>query len=71
MPIDRLTPAIEDRAFQVHMLLADRGQHRARSAPDPLIAATAGKTGLTVPAIDKDFALIAAVTGQAVDTLEV
>jgi len=69
MPVERLTPAIEDRALQVQMLLADRGQHRAPSIPDLLIAATAEKVGLTVLAVDKDFALIAAVTGQPIQTL--
>ncbi|ALE76849.1 ribonuclease [Pseudonocardia sp. EC080610-09] len=69
MPIERLTPAMEDRAFEVQMLLADRGQHRAPSIPDLLIAATAEKAGLTVLAIDKDFDLIAKVTGQPVETL--
>ena len=69
MPIEYLTPAIEDRAFQVQMLLADRGQHRAPSIPDLLIAATAEKTGLTVLAVDKDFDLIAAITGQPIDKL--
>lgn len=69
MPIEYLTPAIEDRAFEVQMLLADRGQHRAPSIPDLLIAATAEKTGLTVLAVDKDFDLIAAITGQPVETL--
>ncbi|WP_435830595.1 hypothetical protein [Polymorphospora rubra] len=34
-----------------------------------LIAATAEKTGLTVLAVDKDFDLIAALTGQPVETL--
>lgn len=69
MPIEHLTPAMEDRAFQVQMLLADRGQHRAPSIPDLLIAACAEKAGLTVLAMDKDFDLIAAVTGQPVETL--
>lgn len=69
MPVEHLTPAIEDRALEVQMLLADRGQHRAPSIPDLLIAATAEKTGLTVLAVDKDFDLIAAVTGQSVETL--
>ena len=69
MPIERLTPAIEDRAFEVQMLLADRGQHRAPSIPDLLIAATAEKAGLTVLAVDKDFDLIASLTGQPVETL--
>jgi predicted nucleic acid-binding protein len=70
MPIEYLTPAIEDRAFEVQMLLADRGQHRGPSIPDLMIAATAEKTALTVLAADKDFDLIAAVTGQPVETLD-
>ena len=60
MPVEHLTPAIEDRAFEIQMLLADRGQHRAPSIPDLLIAATAEKAALTVLAVDKDFELIAA-----------
>ena len=70
MPIEHLTPAIEDRAFEVQMLLADRGQHRAPSIPDLLIAATAEKAALTVLAVDKDFDLIAAITGQPVENLD-
>lgn len=64
MPVEYLTPAIEDRALQVQQLLADRGQHRAPSIPDLLIAATAELAGLTVLHLDKDFELIAHVTGQ-------
>jgi predicted nucleic acid-binding protein len=70
MLIEYLTPAIEDRAFQVKMLLADRGQHRAPSIPDLLVAATAEKAALTVLAVDKDFDLIAAITGQPIATLD-
>ncbi|MDY7088450.1 MAG: PIN domain nuclease [Actinomycetota bacterium] len=70
MPIEYLTPAIEDRAFQVQMLLADQGQHRAPSIPDLLIAATAEKASLTVLAADKDFDLIATITGQPVQSLD-
>lgn len=69
MPVERITPAIEDRAEEVQMLLADRGQHRAPSIPDLLIAATAEKAGLTVLAVDKDFDLIAEITGQPLETL--
>lgn len=69
MPVEHLTPAIEDRALEVQMLLADRAQHRAPSIPDLLIAATAEKTGLTVLAADKDFNLITAITGQPIETL--
>lgn len=69
MPLEYLTPAIEDRALEVQLLLADRGQHRAPSIPDLLIAATAEKTGLVVLARDKDFELIATITGQPVESL--
>lgn len=69
MPIEHFTPAMEDRAWEVQMLLADRGQHRAPSIPNLLIAATAEKAGLTVLAVDKDFDLIAEVTDQSVETL--
>jgi predicted nucleic acid-binding protein len=67
MPVEYLTPAIEDRAVEVLTLLADRGQHRAPSVPDLIIAATAELAGLTVLHCDKDFDLIASVTGQAVE----
>jgi predicted nucleic acid-binding protein len=69
LPVEYLKPAIEDRAVEVQLLLADRGQHRVPSIPDLLIAATAEKAGLTVLAVDKDFDLIAAVTQQSVETL--
>lgn len=69
MPIEYLTPAIENRAWEVQMLLADKGQHRAPSIADLLIAATAELSGLTVLAVDKDFELIAEITGQSVETL--
>lgn len=71
MPIEHLSPAMEDRAFEIQMLLADRGQHRAPSIPDLLVAATAEKAGLTVLAVDKDFELIAQLTGQPVEMLRV
>ena len=61
--------AIEDRAVEVLTLLADRGQHRAPSVPDLIIAATAELAGLTVLHCDKDFDLIASVTGQAAEWL--
>jgi predicted nucleic acid-binding protein len=69
MPVEYLTPAIEDRAVEVLTLLADRGQHRAPSIPDLLIAATAELAGLTVLHSDKDFDLIASVTGQPAEWL--
>lgn len=70
MPVEYLTPAIEDRAVEVLGLLADRGQHRAPSIPDLLIAATAELAGLTILHCDKDFDLIVAVTGQAAEWLK-
>jgi predicted nucleic acid-binding protein len=69
MPVEYLTPAIEDRAVEVLTLLADRGQHRAPSIPDLIIAATAELADLTIVHVDKDFELIAQVTGQPVERL--
>jgi predicted nucleic acid-binding protein len=68
MPVEHLTPAIEDRALEVQLLLADRGQHRAPSIPDLLIAATAEKAGLTDLAADKDLTLSTDITGQPIET---
>jgi hypothetical protein len=69
MPVEYLTPAIEDRALEVQLLLAGQGQHRAPSIPDLLIAAAAELAGLTVLHADKDFDLVAGVTGQPVERL--
>lgn len=69
MPVEYLTPAAEQRAVEVQALLADQGQHRAPSIPDVLIAATAERSGLTVLHLDKDFELIADITGQPVERL--
>jgi hypothetical protein len=71
MPVEYLTPAIEDRAVEVQQLLADRAQHRAPSVPDLIIAATAELAGYTVLHLDKDFELIARVTGQPLERLTV
>jgi predicted nucleic acid-binding protein len=69
MPVEYLTPAIEDRAVEILALLADRGQHRAPSIPDLIIAATAELAGLTILHLNQDFDVIAAVTGQALERL--
>jgi hypothetical protein len=69
MPVEYLTPAIEDRAVEVLTLLADRGQHRAPSIPDLIVAATAELAGLTVLHLDKDFEVIAQITSQSVERL--
>ena len=69
MPVEYQTPATEDRAVEILALLADRGQHRAPSIPDLVIAATAELAGLTILHLDKDFEIIAAVTGQPAERL--
>ncbi len=69
MPVEYLTPVTEDRAVEVQMLLADRGLHRGVSIPDVLVAATAEGGGLVVLHVDRDFDVIAGVTGQPVERL--
>lgn len=69
MPLEYSTPAIEDRAIEVQGQLAERGQHRAPSIPDLLIAATAEIGNRIVLHLDKDFELIADLTGQPMERL--
>lgn len=69
MPVEYLTPAAEDRSVEVQLILAERGQHRAVSVPDLLVAATAELGQHTILHLDKDFELIAQVTGQPVERL--
>lgn len=71
MPVEYLTPKIENRAIELQFALAERGQHRAPAIPDLLIAATAELAGLTVLHLDKDFELIAELTGQPLQRLQV
>lgn len=71
MPVEYQTRAIEDRAVEVLTLLADRGQHRAPSIPDLIIAATAELAGLTILYLDKDFEIIATITGQPLERLNI
>jgi predicted nucleic acid-binding protein len=71
MPVEYLTPAVEDRSVEVLALLADQGQHRAPSIPDLIIAATAELAGLTVLHLDKDFEIIAKITTQPIERLNV
>ena len=56
-----------DRAIEVLERLARRGHHRAAGIPDLLIAAVAERNGLTLLHYDKDFDVIAKVTGQRVE----
>ena len=69
MPVEYLTPTIEDRAVALQIALADQGHHRGPSIPDLLIAATAELTQLTVLHVDKDFELIAELTDQPIERL--
>lgn len=69
MPVEYAAPASEDRAVEVLGVLADRGLHRAPSVPDLLIAAIAERAGLVVLHQDKDFELIAQITGQPTERL--
>jgi hypothetical protein len=69
MPVEYLTPAIEERAFDVLALLADRGHYRVPSIPDLIIAATAELAGLAVLHHDMGFDLIAEITGQPLERL--
>ncbi|MGO8686688.1 MAG: PIN domain nuclease [Candidatus Dormibacteria bacterium] len=71
MPVEYLTPAIEERSLEVLTLLADRGQHRGPSVPDLIVSAAAELSGLTVLHLDKDFDVIAQVTGQPMERLVV
>ena len=70
MPVEYLTPKIEDRALGLQLALAERGHHRGPSIPDLLIAATAELSELTLLHMDKDFELIAEVTKQPLQRLE-
>ena len=62
LPVEHLTPRIEQRALELQGLLADRGEHRGPSVPDVLVAATAELGGLTVLHVDRDDETIARLT---------
>jgi predicted nucleic acid-binding protein len=63
----RIRQTTLDRAIEIQGLLADKGQHRAASIPDLVVAAVAERAELTVLHYDADFELIAAVTRQEVE----
>lgn len=71
MPVEYLTPTMERRAVDVQAQLADRGLHRAPGIPDLLIAAAAERAGHIVLHLDKDFELIAEITGQPAERLRI
>ena len=59
------TAPVAERALAIQRTLADRGQHR-RPIPDLLVAATALEHDATVLHYDRDFDLIADVSGLSV-----
>jgi predicted nucleic acid-binding protein len=59
-----VSPRAEQRAREVQAELVRRGQHRAVSIPDLLVAAVAEVEGLSVLHYDADFELVAGITGQ-------
>ena len=67
--LESMTPKMESRALAVQGMLAERGFHRAAKVPDLLIAAVAEMSGYTVLHVDRDFELIAEVTGQPIERL--
>jgi predicted nucleic acid-binding protein len=62
------TESAFERAVEVQGLLAKTGHHRV-PLPDLLIAATAESHGAAVLHNDKDYEIIAAVTGQSVERI--
>ncbi|MFI6758504.1 PIN domain nuclease [Micromonospora sp. NPDC050417] len=55
---------IWDRAIEVQIQALHKGNHRALSMADLLIAATAERHGAAVLHYDSDFDMISAITGQ-------
>jgi predicted nucleic acid-binding protein len=55
-----------DRAAAVQQMLTEVGKHRSAGPVDLLIAATAEQARLTVLCDDRDFGVVASVTGQRV-----
>nr|WP_276578139.1 PIN domain-containing protein [Nocardiopsis dassonvillei] len=53
----------------VRLAASPDAQERAPGIPDLLIAAVAERAGLTLLHLDKDFELIAEITGQPVERL--
>jgi predicted nucleic acid-binding protein len=52
------------RAWEVQGALTSRGQHRSAGPVDLVVAATAEQHGLTLLHHDRDFDVVARVTGQ-------
>ncbi len=70
--LERLVPIVQPvRAEQIardtQRQLVESGRHRSAGVADLLVAATAAAAGLTVLHYDRDFEVIASVTGQQVE----
>jgi predicted nucleic acid-binding protein len=63
LPSVPITPDVTGRAIEVQHDLARTGHHRV-PIPDLLVAAAAESGGLTVLHYDRDYEVIAGVTGQ-------
>lgn len=60
-----VTDADHQRTREVQAELSGKGQHRAVSFVDALVAAIAEARGLTILHYDADFELVADITGQS------
>jgi len=69
LPLAYLTPRAQLRALEVQRLLVAKGQNRAPSVADLQIAAIAEVEAMVILHIDKDFDLIANITGQPIERL--
>lgn len=67
MPRLAITERIVDRAIDVQGEMVALGTHRAPSPADLILAACAEVNGLAVLHYDRDFELIADVTGQPME----
>jgi predicted nucleic acid-binding protein len=63
-PIVPVTDGDQRRALAIQEGLSARGQHRAISLVDALVAATADSRQLTILHYDADFELVAKLSGQ-------
>lgn len=71
MPVEYVTPASERRTVEVLRWLSELGHNQAPSIPNLMVAATAEQAKLTVLHADKGFELIAGITGQPMERLQV
>jgi len=61
-----MTDGAYERADEVQQQLTEAGKHRSAGPVDLLIAATAERQRLTVLCDDRDFEVVASITGQSV-----